>query len=251
MKKEEKIEIKKDPNRIRTGIEGLDIMLKGGFIKGRNFLLSGPSGSGKSTLAIHFVYEGVLNKEKVLYLTLEESKEKITEDMSKFGFDLKKAEKEGNFIFLGGPIAKVTSAMQKVDATIDNIINEIEIVVKERKIQRVVVDSINLLTMLVENESGRRKALATLSNTLSSLGCTSILISETEEGTMKLSRYGIEEFVVDGVIVLYLVRQGSIFVPGIAIRKLRGSDHDKEIRVFKITNKGIVVYPQETMFGKI
>jgi len=68
---------------------------------------------------------------------------------------------------------------------------------------------------------------------------------------MDLSRYGIEEFVVDGVIVLYLVRQGSKFVPGITVRKMRGTDHDKEIRYYQITNKGVVVYPQETVFANI
>ena len=237
--------------RVKTGIEGLDLMLKGGFLKGRNILLSGPSGSGKSTLALQFVYEGSFNGEKTLYVTLEENKEKLTEDMKKLGFDLESLRDNENLVLLGGPIAKLTTTMKKVDADIYNIIGEIEEIVKEKNITRVVIDSINLLTMLVDEESERRKSLAALSNTLSSLGCTSILISETEEGTMKLSRYGIEEFIVDGVVVLYLVRQGSRFVPGIVIRKMRGSDHDKEIRVFKITNKGIIVYPQETMFGNL
>ena len=68
---------------------------------------------------------------------------------------------------------------------------------------------------------------------------------------MDLSRYGMEEFVVDGVIVLYLVRQGSKFVPGITIRKMRGTNHDKEIRLYQITDKGIEVYPQETVFTNI
>ncbi len=237
--------------RVGSGVKGLDFMLKGGFIGGRNILLSGPAGSGKSTLALQFLYDGALSREKVLYVTLEESKDKIIQDMSKFGLNLEAMRKSGSLIMIGGPVAQVTNTMERVDANIYNIINEIEIVIKENNIKRVVIDSINLLTMLVESDGERRMALSTLSNTLSSLGCTSIMISETEEGTMKLSRYGIEEFIVDCVIVLYLVRQGSIFVPGVAIRKMRGSNHDKEIRVLKITDKGVVVYPEETMFGKI
>ena len=237
--------------RVPTGIKGLDVMLKGGFLKGRNILLSGPAGSGKSTLAMQFAYNGALMGEKSLYVTLEESKKKLVEDMLKFGFDLKKAERKGKFMLIGGPIAKLTSSMQKVDADIQNIISEIEEVVKEKGIQRVVIDSVNLLTMLMKSDDERREALAALANALSSLGCTAIFTSETEEGSMKLSRYGIEEFIMDGVVVLYLVRQGSRFVPGITVRKMRGSDHDKEIRVFKITKKGVVVYPRETMFGEI
>lgn len=237
--------------RINSGVEGLDVMLKGGFIKGRNILVSGPAGSGKSTLAMQFAYHGAMRGEKSLYVTLEEAKEKIIEDMSKFNLDIKKAQRDGNLIILGGSMARVTSAMKKKDAKVYHIIREIEEVIKEKGIKRVVIDSLNVFSLLSEKERERRMALAALSNALSSIGCTTIFISETEEGSMKLSKYGIEEFIADGVIVLYLVRQGSRFVPGIAVRKMRGSDHDKEIRLFKITDKGMIVYPQETLFGKI
>lgn len=235
-----------------TGIDGLDKMLMGGIVKGRNVLLSGPCGSGKSTLAIQFLYNGAMKYgEPGLYITLEETKEKFYNDMLEFGIDLSKAEKMGKIVLIGGPIASLRKYMDKVDASVKNLVEEIEDVVKEKGIKRVVIDSINLLTMLSKNEDERRKALAMIANSLSTLGCTSLLISETREGSMDLSRYGIEEFVVDGVIVLYLVRQGSKFVPGITIRKMRGSNHDKEIRYYQITNKGLIVYPQEKVFTNI
>ena len=238
--------------KVKTGIEGLDKMLKGGLLIGRNILLSGPCGCGKTTLAMQFVYNGAVTlDEPGLYVTLEESKEKIYQDMLEFGFDLKEIEEQGKFMLVGGPIAGLKSYMQKVDADMTHVIKEIEEIVKEKGVKRVVIDSINLLTMLLKNDDERRRAVAALCNALSSLGCTTILTSETEEGSMKLSRYGMEEFVVDGVIVLYLVRQGSRFVPGVVIRKMRGTEHDKEIRVYNITNKGIVVYPKETMFANI
>jgi KaiC/GvpD/RAD55 family RecA-like ATPase len=234
--------------RTKTGIIGLDKMLNGGFLRGRNILLSGPAGCGKTTFATQFLYNGVMKfNEPSLYVTLEESREKIIEDMAKFGFDLKKAEKKG-FYIIGGPVANLTSGMEKVDAKVSDIIDEIMEVIKEHKIKRVVIDSINLFTMLLEKESKKRRALAALGNMLSSSGCTSILTSETKEGSMALSRYGIEEFVVDGVVVLYLARQGSQFVPGIVIRKMRGTAHEKDIKLYRITDKGIVVYPEETLF---
>jgi KaiC/GvpD/RAD55 family RecA-like ATPase len=237
--------------RTKTGIIGLDKMLNGGFLRGRNILLSGPAGCGKTTFATQFLYNGVMKfNEPSLYVTLEESREKIIEDMAKFGFDLKKAEKKG-FYIIGGPVANLTSGMEKVDAKVSDIIDEIKEVIAEHKIKRVVVDSINLFTMLLENESKKRRALAALGNMLSSSGCTSILTSETKEGSMALSRYGIEEFVVDGVVVLYLARQGPQFVPGIAIRKMRGTAHEKDIKLYRITDKGIVVYPEETLFTEL
>ena len=237
--------------RIQTAIPGFDKMLRGGFLPGRNILLSGPAGSGKTTFAAQYLYNGVmLHNEPALYVTLEESPDKIYEDMAKFGFNLKRAEKRGLRI-IGGPISSITGYMDKVDAKVHDIIEEIKDVIKEKGIKRVAIDSINLFTMLLEKDSDKRRALAALGNMLSSSGCTSLLLSETREGTMRLSRYGIEEFVVDGVVVLYLARQGSQFVPGIAIRKMRGTEHDKEIKLYRITEKGVVVYPEETLFTNI
>jgi KaiC/GvpD/RAD55 family RecA-like ATPase len=245
-------DIVKSESRVKTSIDGLDKMLKGGFLPGRNILLSGPCGSGKTTISMQFVCNGAIKyKEKSLYVTLEEKKDKIIQDMSKLGLDVKKAEKEGNLIIIGGPIARLNTYMHKVDANIDDIIKEIEEVVKQNGIKRVAIDSINLLTMLLQTDEEKRLALASLCNTLSSLGCTTILTSETKEHSMDLSRYGMEEFVVDGVIVLYLVRQGSKLVPGVIIRKMRGTNHDKEIRYYQITDKGVIVYPEETMFTNI
>jgi len=245
------VKTKSNINRISTSIEGLDKMLHGGLIQGRNILLSGPCGSGKTTILMQYVCNGASNGETSLYVTLEEKRDKIISDMKKLGIDAESAERNGSLFIIGGPIANLNSYMHEVDANVNDIIKEIEEVVRQNKIKRVAIDSINLFTMLLQTEEEKRLALAFLCNTLSSLGCTTILTSETKEHSMDLSRYGMEEFVVDGVIVLYLVRQGQRFAPGIVVRKMRGTDHDKEIRYYKITDKGVVVYPEETLFADI
>ncbi|MCX6767238.1 MAG: hypothetical protein NTY90_00700 [Candidatus Micrarchaeota archaeon] len=238
--------------KVRTGVSGLDKMLNGGIIEGRNILVPGPCGSGKTTLAMHFVYNGATKfNEPGLFMSLEEKPDKVCADMANFGMDVKKAVDDGNLHLIGGPLAGLKSFMMKVDSDIDDVLWEIKDVIKENKIKRVAIDSINLFTMLVRDEETKRKSLASLCNSLSATGCTSFLTSETNEGTLQLSRHGIEEFVADGVIALYMARQGARFVPGIAVRKMRGSSHDKEIRYYEITDKGITVYPDETMFAEI
>jgi KaiC/GvpD/RAD55 family RecA-like ATPase len=256
MKREEKDpdileEMAPRQKRVKTNIKGLDKLLKGGLIMGRNILISGPCGSGKTTLAMQFIFNGAMDyDEPGLYVTLEEKNEKIYNDMKNFGFNLRIAEKTGKFHVLGGPVAGIRSSMSSVDANILHILKEIEEVVRERNIKRVAIDSLNLLMLLVKDNEERRRAIASFCNTLSELGCTTLFVSETKEGSMNLSRFGVEEFVMDGVIVLYLINQNSVFMPGITIRKMRGSDHDKKIRVYSITDKGVVVYPEETMFSE-
>jgi len=239
-----------DNIRVKTNITGLDKLLKGGLIRGRNFLVSGPCGSGKTTLAMQFLFNGVMDdKEPGLYVTLEERKDKIYADMKNFSFDLEEAEKTGIFHLIGGPVAGLSKYMESVDANVVHIMKEIEELVRTKGVKRVVVDSLNLLMFLTKEKHEQRKTIAMFCNALSELGCTVMFISETKEGTMDLSRYGVEEFVMDGVIVLYLVKQESSFVQGIAVRKMRGSDHDRKIRPYKITKKGVVVYPDEMMFS--
>lgn len=74
--------------RISTGIPGLDIMLNGGLIPGRTYLVKGAPGTGKTTLAMHFAMAGISNGESVLYITLEEPGENIKQDFSRMGFDV-------------------------------------------------------------------------------------------------------------------------------------------------------------------
>ena len=80
---------------------------------------------------------------------------------------------------------------------------------------------------------------------LRKLDCTSILISEILPMTHALSRFGVEEFVTDSVIVLYYSKTGSRFSRHMTVWKMRGSAHSNKLHPYKITNKGIVVYSNE------
>jgi circadian clock protein KaiC len=225
-------------------------MLRGGLPKGRVVLVSGPSGSGKTTLCVQFLSYGACNNERGLFVTLEESKKKICEDMLQFGFDLEQYIKEGRCLILGGPLSKITSYMGKIDGSVDDIIREIEGIIRAQKISRVVIDSVNLFSLMVTKDSDRRQALAALCNTLSALGVTALLVVETPEDSYALSTYGIEEFIADGVIIFYRIRHSARVTSGIAVRKLRGSDHDRDTRSYKISGHGVVVYPDQPIFSE-
>jgi len=117
--------------------------------------------------------------------------------------------------------------------------------VKEIKAKRLVIDSITLISEYSENALHMRENLARLFNQLKNLGVTTLVTSEVEEGSQLLSRNGIEEFLVDAVIVL---KVGIDVVGGkprsLLIKKMRRTNHDLNTHPFEITDRGITLVKQ-------
>lgn len=215
----------------------------GGYPEGRTILLSGRCGTGKTIMCFHFIQESVKHNEKCVFITFEQSKAKVTEDALAVGIDLDYMEEKGSLKIVGGMIAHVKYFKEKTRATADDLINEIKEIIQEVGATRVVVDSINLFSLLFDTLGDKRVALAGLVYTLEQLGCTSLLTSEIPEGTRKLGSHGFEDFVVDGVINLDRVYFGSSYERVINIVKMRGAKHSQSLRSYIIDRRGMTVYP--------
>src|SRR4030042_1700827 len=85
-------------DRIKTGVPGLDGLIGGGFLKGHNIVLTGPAGAGKTIMCCQYLWEGLQNGEKCMYITFEELPEEIRSDALAFGWDFGKYEKSGKLI---------------------------------------------------------------------------------------------------------------------------------------------------------
>ncbi len=228
-------------DKLKTGIPGMDKILGGGIPQAQLALITGTSGTGKTTFCTQFIYEGIRKfKEKGVYLSFEEPAEAIKENVKEFGWDLASLEKSGDFAFI------------KYDPYhIEEVFDILESKVREVKAKRVVVDSISALGLHVKDDSELRKMIFDLSMILRKLGCTSLLVSEIVPGTRGISRYGVEEFVTDSVVVLYYERIQSAFSRAIQVWKVRGSNHSEKLHPYRITGKGIEVYPDEEALMKM
>jgi circadian clock protein KaiC len=76
--------------RCPSGVEGLDDILAGGLPRGGFYLIQGDPGSGKTTLALQFLLEGLRRGEKVLYITLSETKPEVLQVARSHGWSLDK-----------------------------------------------------------------------------------------------------------------------------------------------------------------
>ena len=219
--------------KVKSGVPGLDQMLKGGFPQGSVVLVAGESGAGKSTFGMQFLYSGATQyKEAGMLISFEETKEDISKNMSAFGWDLDGVERSKKIVVLEYPPQEVGHFMAQ-----EVIIHD---AIEEYGVKRVVIDSITTFALLYETEHKQREEVLKLVNKLKRWGCTVIMTSEVEEeakGDIK-ARFGLET-ICDGVVYLYNNRKGSARARELEIYKMRGTAHDTNVVPMKFTNSGI------------
>ncbi|MEM5828511.1 MAG: ATPase domain-containing protein [Candidatus Aenigmatarchaeota archaeon] len=214
--------------RISTGIEELDKLLEGGFVKGSCILVSGYPGSGKTIFGFQFLIEGLKRGENAIYFTLEESKQDLLEDVERFGWKefLLEKEKEGKFLIQ----EILPSSIDKISAEIIRYVNLI-------KPQRVVIDSVTLIENSWESyqEVGKiRRSIFNIVKDLKNKKITLLLLSEAKKDEISF-----EEFLADGVIKLYYLTQS--LPRAMQISKMRKTKHTLDLIPFEITDRGIVI----------
>src|SRR3990167_1414057 len=92
--------------KIKTGIEGLDKILKGGLRKNSSILITGAPGTGKTIMALQFIYYGAKDyNENGIFIATEESLSDIRENTKKFGMDFDGMEKKGKIFLIEKPLA--------------------------------------------------------------------------------------------------------------------------------------------------
>ncbi len=219
--------------KVSTGVEGLDRMLKGGLLKDDIILFSGSPGTGKTIFGLSFIYEGASKGETGLIISLEEWPEKLKRNARAFGWDFELLEKKGLVKFLYFPPALFHADEHAV------LIKEI---LKQYNIKRVLFDGIEDLETALPDSIKRRDYVHSLVDYFSSQGITTLLTSEIPElfGTIRLTQETLSGC-VDTVVLLRQVEVEGHMIKALSILKSRGSDHDKEIREFEITDKGIEV----------
>lgn len=221
---------KDDFERIPSGIPGLDRLMEGGFLKGSTILVSGGAGTGKTIFCSQFILEGLKRGEICMFITLEERPEDIIGDVKRFGWDFEKYVQDKKLIL------ECQDPFQITDIT-SPLLDKI----KEHHIQRVAVDSTAVFGMYYKEVFEVRKQLFKLLTGLKEIGVTSIVTSELPEEATTLGKFGVEEFIVDGVIILHYLGIGEKNYGSLQIRKMRRTNHEKDTYPMEITDKGIAV----------
>jgi len=226
---------------LSTGIKGLDDMLGGGIPAGHLVVVIGSYGTGKTTLALHFIYEGLKNGENCIYLSFDEDEESIIEDAECFGMDLRS--------YIGRQLEILRVEALDVKRSLEKIESDLSILIKRLNAKRFVADTVSVLESLFD-EKERWRALATFRQIVKSAGMTAIFTTEADRNNPLASKYGIIEYIADGVISLRRISTGEFKEPiyAIEIVKMRRTRHSKIAKPYTITDKGMIVHEKVDLF---
>ena len=229
--------LKKEP----TGISGFDEITRGGVPHGRPSLVCGSAGAGKTLFAMEFLVRGATQyNQPGVFMSFEESDEELNQNVASLGFDLKQlvAEKK---LLLDYVFIERSEIQETGDYDLEGLFLRLGHAIDAIGAKRVVLDTLEALFSGLPNEAILRAELRRLFRWLKDRGMTAVITCERGEGT--LTRYGLEEYVADCVILLDHRVQNQISTRRMRIVKYRGTSHGTNEYPFFIDEKGFSVLP--------
>jgi circadian clock protein KaiC len=224
-----------------TGISGLDEVTGGGLPLGRPTLVCGPAGCGKTLLAMEFLVRGITEfGEPGVFISFEETVGELVENVSSMGFDLQKLQDDGLLVMdhvgLAPGDLEVTGAWD-----LSGLFIRLGAAIEQVGAKRVVLDTLETLFGAFDSSATLRSELRRLFGWLKERGVTAIVTGERGDGT--LTRFGIEEYVSDCVIVLDHRVSEQTSTRRLRVLKYRGSLHGTNEYPFLIGRTGVSVLP--------
>jgi circadian clock protein KaiC len=224
-----------------TGIRGLDEITKGGLPRGRPTLLCGGAGCGKTLFAMEFLMRGAMDYgEPGVFMTFEETPEDLAKNFSSLGFDLPDMISRG--LIATDHVKIERSELEETgEYDLEGLFIRLGSAIDSIGAKRVVLDTIEALFSGLSNTAILRAELRRLFHWLKDRGMTAIVTGESGDKT--LTRYGLEEYVADCVILLDFRIQEQLSTRRLRIVKYRGSSHGSDEYPFLIDERGFSILP--------
>ncbi len=224
-----------------TGIRGLDEITKGGLPRGRPTLICGSAGCGKTLFAMEFLIRGAMDYgEPGVFMTFEETPEDLAKNFSSLGFDLPDMISRG--LITTDHVKIERSELEETgEYDLEGLFIRLGNAIDSIGAKRVVLDTIEALFSGLSNTAILRAELRRLFHWLKDRGMTAIITGESGDET--LTRYGLEEYVADCVILLDFRIQEQLSTRRLRIVKYRGSAHGSDEYPFLIDERGFSILP--------
>jgi circadian clock protein KaiC len=232
-----------DPERVATGIEGLDNILGGGFPRNHMYLVEGDAGAGKTTLGLQFLLEGSRRGERVLWITMSETERELKETARSHGWSMEgisicnlaiseeslKADAQYTFF-------------SPADVELNDTTKAVLEAVERLQPSRVVFDPFSDIRLLARDPLRYRRQVLALREFFTSTNCTVLLMQESARGMPGDAQ---AEALVHGYLTLH---QDSPEYGGqrrrLRVHKMRGIPFRDGYHDFSIVTGGLRIYPR-------
>ena len=211
--------------RLKTGVEGIDKLLQGGIPEGFFVAVTGEPGCGKTIFSIHFIYQGVLDGDKCIYVTTEESRESITRQAAQFNMNFEKAIEEKKLIVIDALMGREDRwSLQSLDmeALVDKIIEAKKELGYGRA--RVAIDSLSAFWL--DKPAMARRYSYFIKKVLSKWNFTIIAVSQYAITTAESFGWGVEH-IADGIIRFRRILRSGELKRFIVVEKMRQTNHSR------------------------
>ena len=224
-----------------TGIQGLDEITGGGLPEGRPTLICGSAGSGKTMLAVEFLVRGAtIFGEPGVFMMFEENAAELEANVRSLGFDLSKLAAQKKIVLDYIHIER-SEIEETGEYDLEGLFLRLGHAIDSIGAKRVVLDTVEALFSGLQNHAILRAELRRLFRWLKGRGLTAIITAERGAGS--LTRYGLEEYVADCVIILDQRIHEQISTRRLRVLKYRGSAHGTNEYPFLIGERGLSVLP--------
>jgi len=227
--------------RLSTGVEGLDKILAGGIPRGFFVAVTGEPGTGKTILCLHFIWRGILDGDKCIYVTTEESGESIIRQAAQFKMSLEEASAKGKLIIIDALFSKGESEWFLKSLDIEELVGKI--IEAKRRLgygrARLVIDSLSAFWL--DRPAMARKYCYFLKKVLSKWDFTIMATSQYAVTTSQAFGWGAEH-IGDGIIRFRRFIRSGRLRRYLLVEKMRQTPHDLRLYEIKIVDgKGLVV----------
>jgi len=227
--------------RIPTGVPEIDMLIEGGLRAGKTYLVVGEPGTGKTVFGLQYLVSGLMEKEKGLYVAIDEKPADVVEQAASLGWDLAPFIESKEFLILDASAyfsARVTDGQGR-NVDVQRVVTDLSNYITRMGAARVVIDPVGPL--LFSRDSMSRvldQARLLFYGLQANTNTTNLLTTYAVERNVR----GIEEYLVSGTFVLQMELVNGRFVRKVTIEKMRGTSMAPAQYVFNIVpDRGIVL----------
>jgi len=221
-------------DRAKTGIPGLDDMVRGGFVRNSTVLVEGGTGSGKTLFCLQYLHQGATQyNEPGVFISFAESEEMIFQHGKLFGWDFKNLTQSNQFSVIRYQPHEIVKIIDEGGGVIRDTVEALGA-------KRLAIDSLTAYEMMFENKYKANESILSLLEILRKWRTTSLVTSESSINPVRDSK-GRLGFLTDGIIHLYYLRKKIHRERAIEIVKMRDTNHSDEIHSLSLDTSGLKV----------